>query len=42
MDVPQHRNYNPDPLQSVGSVILGNGYAGRPLRKDLFEQSKSS
>lgn len=42
VDVPQHRHYNPDPLRSVGSVILGDGYAGRPLRKDLFEPPKST
>ena len=42
VDVPQHRMYNPDPLQSVGSVILGNGYAGRPLRPDLFQPPKST
>jgi hypothetical protein len=36
VDVPQHRVYNPETLQSVGAVILGTGFAGKPLRKELY------
>ena len=38
INVPQHPYYNPpDSLKSVGARILGEGFAGRPIRKDLFE-----
>jgi hypothetical protein len=38
VEVPAHRVYNPpDTLQSVGASIMGSGYAGKPLRKELFE-----
>ena len=41
IDLPQHRVYNPpDTLLSVGARIMGSGYAGKPLRKDLFEAQK--
>jgi hypothetical protein len=38
INVPQHPVYNPpDSLKSVGARILGDGFAGRPIRKELFE-----
>ncbi len=37
VDVPNHKVYNPNDLQSVGASIMGTGFAGRPLRKELFE-----
>jgi hypothetical protein len=38
IDLPQHRIYNPpDTLKSVGERILGSGYAGKPVRKELFD-----
>lgn len=41
IDLPQHKIYNPpDQLKSVGARIMGDGFAGRPLRKDLFEIPK--
>lgn len=38
IDVPIHSYYNPPEkaLQSVGASIMGSGFAGRPLRKELF------
>jgi hypothetical protein len=42
VEVPQHRVYNPDPLQSVGATILGNGFAGRPVRKEWFDPPRQS
>mmetsp|Transcript_42675 Transcript_42675/g.40979 ORF Transcript_42675/g.40979 Transcript_42675/m.40979 type:complete len:125 (+) Transcript_42675:302-676(+) len=39
VNVPEHRIYNPqDNMRSVGEMVLGSGYAGRPLRKDWFTQ----
>jgi hypothetical protein len=41
IDLPVHKVYNPpDCLKSVGARIMGEGFAGRPLRKDLFELPK--
>lgn len=38
INVPQHPVYNPpDSLKSVGARILGEGFAGRPIRKELFD-----
>ena len=43
IDLPQHRIYNPpDTLKSVGERILGSGFAGKPVRKELFESPKPS
>jgi hypothetical protein len=43
INVPQHPVYNPpDSLKSVGARILGDGFAGRPIRKDLFEPQRLS
>ena len=43
IDLPQHRIYNPpDTLKSVGERILGSGFAGKPVRKELFEPPKPS
>ena len=38
IQVPIHNVYYPpeSALKSLGEEILGSGYAGRPLRKDLF------
>eukprot|EP00347_Sterkiella_histriomuscorum_P000657 403374998 len=41
VDVPKHQIYNPSELQSVGASIMGTGFAGRPVRKELFEQPRS-
>lgn len=41
--MPAHPLYNPpDTLQSVGARIMGTGFAGKPIRKDLFEPVKPS
>lgn len=41
IDLPQHRVYNPpDTLQSVGARILGTGFAGKPIRRELFDLPK--
>lgn len=41
VDVPNHKVYNnPNELQSVGASIMGTGFAGRPLRKELFEMPR--
>jgi hypothetical protein len=43
IDLPQHKVYNPpDQLKSVGARIMGDGFAGKPLRKDLFEPPRPS
>ena len=43
IDLPLHRVYNPpDTLKSVGERILGSGFAGKPVRKELFESPKPS
>ena len=43
VDVPSHRVYNPpDMLQSIGSQIMGTGFAGKPLRKELFDLPRSA
>lgn len=44
IELPQHPRYNPPEaaLMSVGARIMGSGYAGKPLRKDLFEKPSSS
>lgn len=37
VDVPQHRVYNPpDSLRSIGEMVIGSGFAGKPVRKDWF------
>lgn len=38
INVPIHNTYFPAEmtLKSVGATILGEGFAGKPLRKDLF------
>jgi hypothetical protein len=38
VQVPEHKVYNPNDgrLRSVGETIIGSGYAGRPVRKELF------
>jgi hypothetical protein len=38
IQVPIHNVYYPpeSAMKSLGENILGSGYAGRPLRKDLF------
>ena len=37
VEVPDHKVYNPtDRLRSVGETIMGTGYAGKPMRKELF------
>jgi hypothetical protein len=38
IEVPLHDVYYPPEraMQSVGYSIMGTGYAGKPLRKDLF------
>lgn len=38
VEVPEHKVYNPSEyrLRSVGETIMGTGYAGRPIRKELF------
>ena len=37
VDIPDHKLYNPaDRLRSVGESIIGSGFAGKPLRKELF------
>jgi len=41
VNVPQHQLYNPNELQSVGASIMGTGFAGKPLRKDMFEPVRS-
>lgn len=41
VEVPQHKVYNPNELQSVGATIMGTGYAGRPVRKELFDMPRS-
>lgn len=41
VDVPQHKTYNPDTLASVGASIMGTGFAGKPLRKEMFEVPRS-
>jgi len=41
IDLPQHRVYNPpDTLLSVGARIMGTGFAGKPLRKELYDPVK--
>jgi hypothetical protein len=41
INLPEHRVYNPpDSLQSVGARIMGTGFAGKPMRKDLFDAPK--
>ena len=40
VEVPQHKVYNPDTLQSIGATILGSGFAGKPIRKELFESNR--
>jgi len=44
IDVPSHKVYNPNdaPLQSVGASLMGSGFAGKPLRKELFEQPRNA
>ena len=44
IDLPAHRVYNPPEasLSSAGARIIGSGYAGKPLRKDLFDKPSSS
>jgi len=42
VDVPQHKVYNPNEFKSVGDMIIGSGFAGRPVRKDWFEPPRSS
>jgi hypothetical protein len=44
IDVPQHRVYNPAEagLSGIGARIIGSGYAGKPLRKELFDPKPSS
>jgi hypothetical protein len=39
IDIPVHERYFPPEraLQSVGAFILGNDYAGKPLRKELYQ-----
>lgn len=42
VEVPSHRIYNPpDTFQTLGSQILGSGYAGKPLRPDWFKQPRA-
>ncbi|CDW85399.1 UNKNOWN [Stylonychia lemnae] len=41
VNVPQHQLYNPNELQSVGASIMGTGFAGKPLRKEMFEPVRS-
>lgn len=37
VDVPEHRVYNPtDRMRSVGETIIGSGFAGKPMRKELY------
>jgi len=37
VEVPDHNVYNPpDRLRSVGETIIGSGYAGKPMRKELY------
>jgi hypothetical protein len=38
INVPHHNLYYPpeSAMKSVGETIIGSGYAGRPLRKELF------
>jgi hypothetical protein len=38
INVPHHNVYYPpeSAMKSVGENIMGSGYAGRPLRKELF------
>lgn len=38
VEVPYHQIYYPPEraLQSVGVNIIGSGFAGKPLRKELF------
>lgn len=41
IDVPAHKVYNPpDSLSSVGARIMGEGFAGRPIRKELYDIGK--
>jgi len=41
INLPEHRVYNPpDSLQSVGARIMGTGFAGKPMRKELFDAPK--
>ena len=41
--VPPHQVYNnPNELQSVGASIMGTGFAGKPLRKELYEMPRTS
>lgn len=41
IDLPTHKVYNPpDSLSSVGARIMGEGFAGRPIRKELYEIGK--
>lgn len=42
VEVPQHRVYNPDSLSSVGASIIGSGFAGKPVRKELMMPSDRS
>ena len=41
IDLPVHRVYNPsESLLSVGARVIGSGFAGKPLRKEMFEPIK--
>ena len=44
IEVPLHDIYYPPnvAMQSVGASIMGSGYAGRPLRKELFMTPQKS
>ena len=39
IEIPIHERYFPveKAMQSIGATIIGSGYAGKPLRKDLFQ-----
>ena len=43
VEVPVHKVYNNQTeLQSVGASIMGTGFAGKPVRKELFELPRTN
>jgi hypothetical protein len=43
VDVPTHKVYNPpDAFRTVGEAILGSGFAGKPIRGELYKIPNSA
>ena len=42
VEVPHHKVYNPDTFQTIGARILGTDLAGKPVRKEWFQQKAGS